>query len=67
MTLAATTAYAQERPPPPSPPSTPPAQRTLSLAEVERSALQTQPLLRAARAATSVAEAQAEQLRSPLL
>ncbi len=65
--LAAATAHAQERPPPPSPVSTPPAQRTLGLAEVERTALQTQPLLRAARATTSVAEAQAEQLRSPLL
>jgi outer membrane protein len=65
--LATATAHAQERPPPPSPPSTPPAPRILGLAEVERTALQVQPLLRAARATTSVAEAQAEQFRAPLL
>jgi outer membrane protein len=65
--LAAATAHAQERPPPPSPPSAPPAQRILGLAEVERTALQVQPLLLAARANTSVAEAVAEQARSPLL
>jgi len=66
-TLVAAVAQAQERPPPPSPPANPPAQRILGLAEVERTALQVQPLLRAARATTSVAEAQAEQARSPLL
>jgi outer membrane protein len=65
--LAAHPAQAQERPPPPSPPAAPPAQRILGLAEVERTALQVQPLLRAARATTNVAEAQAEQARSPLL
>ena len=66
-TLVAAAAQAQERPPPPSPPASPPAQRVLGLADVERTALQVQPLLRAARASTSVAEAQAEQARSPLL
>jgi outer membrane protein len=66
-TLVAAAARAQERPPPPSPPASPPAQRVLGLADVERTALQVQPLLRAARATTSIAEAQAEQARSPLL
>jgi len=65
--LAAATTHAQERPPPPSPPASPPAQRILGLAEVERTALQVQPLLLAAKANTSVAEALAEQARSPLL
>ena len=66
-TLVAAAAQAQERPPPPSPPASQPAQRVLGLADVERTALQVQPLLRAARASISVAEAQAEQARSPLL
>jgi outer membrane protein len=59
-------ARAQERPPAPSP-ATPVTQRVLALADVERAALQSQPLLLAARASTNVAQAQAEQARSPLL
>lgn len=66
-TLATGNAEAQESPPPPSPRATPPAQRVLPLAEVERSALQVQPLLLAARANTNVAVALAEQQRAPLL
>jgi outer membrane protein len=66
-TLAPANAAAQESPPPPSPRATPPAQRVLPLAEVERSALQVQPLLLAARANTNVAVALAEQQRAPLL
>jgi len=67
VSLSSATTHAQERPPPPSPPASPPAQRVLGLAEVERTALQVQPLLLAAKANTSVAEALAEQARSPLL
>jgi outer membrane protein len=67
LALSASIARAQERPPPPSPPSAPPAQRVLGLADVERSALQVQPLLLAAKANTSVAAALAEQARAPLL
>ncbi|HEY5240698.1 MAG TPA: TolC family protein [Polyangiaceae bacterium] len=66
-TLATANAAAQESLPPPSPRTTPPAQRVLVLVEVERSALQVQPLLLAARANTNVALALAEQQRAPLL
>ena len=65
--LRAAPAQAQERPPPPAPPAAAPAQRVVGLAEVERTALQVQPLLAAARASTNVAQAQAEIARSPLL
>ena len=64
--LLPTAAAAQERPPPPSP-TTPAAQRILALPDVERTALQVQPQIMAARASTGVAQAQAEVARSPLL
>ena len=62
-------ARAQPPPPAPSPPaSTPtPTQRVMTLAQVERLALEQQPQVLVARAATSIAQAQAEQTRSPLL
>jgi outer membrane protein len=61
-------ASAQERPPPPSPPaSTNPAQRVMTLAQVERQALEQQPQVLVARAATSIAQAQADQARAPML
>lgn len=41
--------------------------RVISLAQVERSALEQQPQVLVARAATSVAQAQADQARAPLL
>ncbi|MDP9002600.1 MAG: TolC family protein, partial [Myxococcota bacterium] len=41
--------------------------RTVTLAQVERSAMEQQPQMLVARAATSTAEAQAEQARAPLL
>jgi outer membrane protein len=44
-----------------------PAERVVTLAEVEASAMARQPQVLVARAATRVAEAQAEQARSPLL
>jgi outer membrane protein len=44
-----------------------PPTRVVTLAEVERSSMGAQPQLLVARAATSVAEAEAEQARSPLL
>jgi outer membrane protein len=68
--LTAATAKAQESAtplPPPSSPSSPPAQRVLALADMERTALQIQPQLLAARANTDVAQGLAEQARSPLL
>lgn len=61
------TAMAQQRPPAPSPSPTGTAQRVITLAEVERVAIQQQPQLLVARAATSVAEAQADQARAPML
>ena len=61
------TAGAQERPPAPSPAPTTGAQRVLTLAEIEHSALTLQPQLVAARATTNVAVAQADQARAPLL
>jgi len=61
-------AWAQERPPPPSPPaSTAPAQRVMTLSQVERQALEQQPQMLVARAATSIAQAQADQVRAPML
>jgi outer membrane protein len=45
----------------------PRAERTMTLAEAERAALEQQPQVLVARAATGSAEAQAEQARSPLL
>jgi outer membrane protein len=59
LVLAPRVARAQE--PPPA------SARVLSLSEVERAALQMQPQMLVARAATNVAEGQAEQARSPLL
>jgi outer membrane protein len=67
--LATASGHAQESPAPPappSPPSSPPAQRVLTLADLERTALQAQPQLLAARAGTDVAQGQTEQARSPL-
>jgi outer membrane protein len=49
------------------PTSGPSAMRSVTLPELERAALARQPQILVARAATSVAEAQAEQARSPLL
>ena len=65
-------ASAQERPatqplPPPVKPSAPSGQRVVTLAEVERVAIQQQPQLLVAKANTSVAEAQADQARAPML
>jgi outer membrane protein len=60
------TAQAQETPAAPGPPAAS-ALRVLTLAQAERSALEQQPQVLVARAATSVAEAQAAQARSPLL
>jgi outer membrane protein len=60
-------AMAQERPPPPSPTAPAAAQRVVTLAEVERVAVQQQPQLLVARANTRVAEAQADQARAPML
>lgn len=54
-------------PAPPSPPAAPSSQRILTLAEVERTSLQLQPQLLVAKANTSVAFAQADQARAPLL
>ncbi len=67
LALPAGDALAQEPPPAPSPPSVQPAQRVVTLAEVERVAIQRQPQLLVARATTEGAEAQADQARSPLL
>src|SRR5579863_14666 len=47
--------------------ATAPPTRVMTLAEAERSALERQPQALVARAATGVAEAQADQARSPLL
>lgn len=66
LALVPSAARAQE-PPPPSPPAKAPSLRILSLAEVERSALQLQPQLLVARANTNVALAQADQAFAPLL
>jgi outer membrane protein len=60
-------ASAPERPPPPSPATPASAQRVVTLAEVERVAIQQQPQLLVARANTRVAEAQADQARAPML
>jgi outer membrane protein len=65
-TLAAS-AEAQERPAAPSPPVATGAQRVITLAEIERSALQLQPSLLVAKANTNAAWAQADQARAPLL
>jgi outer membrane protein len=66
--VAPARAWAQERPPPPSPPaSITPAQRVMTLAEVERVALEQQPQMLVARAATNIARAQSDQARAPLL
>jgi outer membrane protein len=74
--LAASPAVAQDRPAAPVAPAAPatpaaPAAsgslRVLRLADVERSALQLQPQLLVAKANTSVAWAQADQARAPLL
>jgi outer membrane protein len=54
-------------PPPPSPPAASPTERVVSLAAVEQSALNVQPQLLVARANTNIAQAQAEEARSPLL
>ncbi len=67
FSMTAASGRAQEAPAPPSPPARAPAQRVLSLPDMERTALQVQPQLLAARATTGVAQAQAEQARSPLL
>jgi outer membrane protein len=68
LLVPAGTARAQERrPAAPSPPAVQPAARMLTLAEVERVALQQQPQVLVAHAATSVAEAQADQARAPML
>jgi outer membrane protein len=50
-----------------SAPSVAPAPRVLTLAQVERAAVEQQPQVLVARAATSIAQAQAEEARSPLL
>jgi outer membrane protein len=68
--LTAGSGQAQESPAPPAPPSppaSPPAQRVLALANLERTALEVQPQLLAARASTDVAQGETEQARSPLL
>jgi len=70
FSLAAASGHAQESPAPPAPPSppaSPPAPRVLTLQDLERTALQVQPQLLAARANTDVAQGTAEQARSPLL
>jgi outer membrane protein len=67
LVAAAGTARGQERPPAPSPPAVQPAARVLTLGEVERVALQQQPQVLVAHAATNVAEAQADQARAPML
>jgi outer membrane protein len=67
LVLGAGAARAQQRPPAPSPPAVQSAGRVLTLAEVERVAMQQQPQVLVARAATSVAEAQADQARAPML
>jgi outer membrane protein len=67
--LTTASGHAQESPAlptPPSPPASPPAQRVVTLADLERTALQVQPQLLAARAGTDVAQGQTEQARSPL-
>jgi outer membrane protein len=60
-------AQGQEAPAAAAPAAPAPASRVLTLAQAERSALEQQPQVLVARAATSIAQAQAEQARSPLL
>jgi outer membrane protein len=61
-------ARAQGSPPAPPTPAGPEApKRVVTLAQAERAALELQPQMRVARAATEVAEGQADQARSPLL
>jgi outer membrane protein len=67
LALTAATGQAQESPAPPSPPTSPPAQRVLTLASLEQTALDVQPQLLAAKASTDVAQGETEQARSPLL
>jgi outer membrane protein len=60
-----------QTPPPPPPPGAPTStstqQRVMTLAQIEQVALGQQPQVLVARAATSIAQAQADQARAPLL